>query len=292
MQFAHAGDHAAGRFLVHAHFQRGVFGGVALQGLVQHLALVGIARLQGQGDDRRVGVDGFQGQQAALVAIGLAGMCAAQAHEGHDLAGGGAFQLLAAVGMHAVDAADAVLGLGGGIGQGVALVQAACVDAGKSQLAAVLHEHLEDQHHGGCGGIGRHGHFVALAVAAHGRGHVQRRGQQVADGIQHGLHAAVAQGGAAEHRGHGPAQGGPAQGGAHVLQAVFSAQIQVEEGLVGLGQMLQQAFPPGLGHSGFRIAPGAAGHGAALVGLVEVQMLAGQQIQHAVEGLALPVGDG
>ena len=194
--------------------------------------------------------------------------------------------------MHAVDAADAVLGLAGGIGQGVALVQAACVDAGKSQLAAVRHEHLEDQHHGGRGGIGRHGHLVALAVAAHGRGHVQRRRQQIADGIQHGLYAAVAQGGAAEHRGHGPAQGGPAQGGAHVVQTVFPAQIQVEEGLVGLGQMLQQAFPPGLGHGGFRIVPGAAGHGAALVGLVEVQMLAGQQVQHAVESLALSVGDG
>ena len=98
----------AGAFVL-LHGQGGVFGGIAGQRLVQCRALVGVARLQRQRDDRGVCGDGLQQQGMGGVGVSVSGAGAAQAHQRHNVPGAGHGDLLAPVGVYAVDAPHALI---------------------------------------------------------------------------------------------------------------------------------------------------------------------------------------
>jgi len=151
--------------------------------------------------------------------------------------------LLAVVGVHLEDAADPLLGAAGRIPHVGAGLERARIDSEERQLADVgIGGDLEGETREGLvvGGLARL-RGVALGVDPFHAQLVQRRGQEVDDGVQHRLHPAVAERRAGEHRNQAVRDGALAQRG-HDLGAADRLVVQVllQQHVVELGDRLDQ----------------------------------------------------
>ena len=149
------------------------------------------------------------------VAQGVAGGGLLEAHGGDDVAGVGDVEVLAGVGVHLEDAAHPLLAVLGGVEHARALGQGARVDPQVGELAHVGVGHdLEGQGGEGGGVVGRplDGHALLAGDRAHGRRDVERAGQVVDHGVEHGLDALVLEGRAAQDGDGVAAQGDGADG--------------------------------------------------------------------------------
>ncbi len=160
------------------------------------------------------------------------------------MAGVGLLHRVLLVGVHLEELADALLLALGGVEDRVALGDLAGVDAHVDELAVEgVGGHLGGQ--GGEGGllVGRTGEHLLLVAdgVALDVGDVERGGQVVQDGVEHGLDALVLEGGPGQDRegltGHGElADAGLELGDAELL----ALEVLLHEGVVGLGDRLDQ----------------------------------------------------
>jgi hypothetical protein len=223
-------------------------GRILLHQLPQALAqllLVGLGLgLHGQGDDGGGEADGLQHHGLCGVADGVAGGHVLEAHRGRDVASVDLLDLLALVGVHLEEAADAFLLALGAVQHAVARLHGPGVDPDEGQLAheRVGHD-LEDESAEGrvVAGLPRH-QLARLGVVGHGGGDVQGRRQVVDDRVQHGLDALVLEGRPADDREQLHGDGGLAD-----------ARLQLGHGgglaaHVLLHQVVVTRFRSGLGH--------------------------------------------
>ena len=237
------------------------------------------------------GLDGLKGDRTGGIGQGVAGTGLAQPHHGHDIPGKDLLDLLALVGVHLQEPADALL---------VALVdvqdllpggQHSGVEADKGEVAHIgVVDDLEGQGGQGVFVPGRAGDLVAVLEADHGV-NLERGGQIVHHPVEEGLDTLVLERRAAHNRNH-------AERGAAQAQAVFdlgggqllAGQVAVGELLVVLGRGFDQ-----LDTHGFGLVPILRGDllddrlGAGLA--VVVKSLHVDQIDHAYEFLTLPKGE-
>ena len=115
VQFAHAGDDGLVGLGIGLDLEGGIFLGQAAQGDA-HLLLVGLGLgLDGHLDHGIREVHGLEDHGVVLVADGLAGEHILEAHGGADVAGADFLDVLALVGVHLQEAADALAAALGGV---------------------------------------------------------------------------------------------------------------------------------------------------------------------------------
>ena len=151
--------------------------------------------MTGSGNSMRSRIDGV-----AAVAQGVAGGRVLEAEAGDDVAGVGHVEVLALVGVHQQDAAEALAPLLDRVVDLVALVDRARVDAEVRQLAERVGDDLERQRGERRLVVGLAGDvLVAAQVRALRRRDVERARQVVDDGVEHRLDALVLERRAGEH---------------------------------------------------------------------------------------------
>ncbi len=155
------------------------------------------------------------------------------------------------IGVHAQYAADALLLALGGVVDVAAGLECAGIHPEEGQLAHVGVRH-DLEHQGGEGRVV--GGFALDLVVLAGAGALHRRdvdggGQVVHDGVQQGLHALVAIGGAAQHGRHAARDGGLADAAHDLFMAELPAvQVLLHQLVVGLGGSLHHLAVVLLGH--------------------------------------------
>ena len=187
--------------LVGVLLEGGVLVGQPLQGVGQ-LVLVDLGLgLDGDVDDRLGELERLQHDRRVRVAQRVAGGGLLEPDGGHDVAGEDGLLVLAVVGVHLQEAADALLAVLGGVEHGGALLEGAGVDAEVGELAHVGVAHdLERQGRERRAVVGRALELLdALEVEAGDRRQVDGAGQVVDDGVEQGLHALVLERRAAQH---------------------------------------------------------------------------------------------
>ncbi len=126
---------------------------------------------------------------------------AIDAHDSDDVAGGGLVDFFALIGVHQHDPTEAFLTVGALVVVGVALLDAALINASECQLAEWIIDNLEGHSDKGLVGIGNKHFGFAFAFAGDGLDFPVQRRRQVADhGVDQRLHADVLDGGAEEDR--------------------------------------------------------------------------------------------
>ena len=205
----------------------GFEGGILLRQTNQrqaHLVLTGLGLgLDGHTDDRLGELHALEDDGVALGAERVAGSGLLEAHGGGDVAGVDLVHLLAVVGVHAQNAADALALALGGVVDVTARLQAARIDAEEGQLAheGVGHD-LKGQGAEGLLVVGLAlDYFVGSLFGSLHRGNVQRGGQKVHNRIQQRLHALVAVAGAAQDGRKRAGDGGLANAGHHFVIGKF-----------------------------------------------------------------------
>ncbi len=152
------------------------------------------------------------------VAQRVAGAGELEAHGGAELAGEHRLAVLAVVGVHLQEAADALLAVLGRVVDVGAGVELARVDAKVGELADVGVGHdLEGQGRERLVVVGLADDVGAARRQAVDRRHVERRGQVVDDRVEQRLDALVLEARAAEHRRDRDVEGGLADGGAQLV---------------------------------------------------------------------------
>ena len=209
-----------------------------------HLVLTGLGLgLDGHADDRLGELHALEDDGVALGAERVAGGGLLEAHGGGDVAGVDLVHLLAVVGVHAQNAADALALALGGVVDVAAGLQRAGIDAEEHQLAheGIGHD-LERQSAEGLFIVRLAGDdLVGVLLRAFHRRDVQRRGQEIDDGVQKRLHALVAVAGAAQDGGHGAGDGGLADAGHQFLVGkLLAVQVFLHQFVVGLGHGFDQ----------------------------------------------------
>src|SRR5215210_5811646 len=193
VQLAHAGDDRLTGLLVEADLERRVLLGQLLDGRAQLLLVALGLRLDGHRDDR--GREGHRLQDHRLLRVGQGVTRRRLLHavDGDDLAGTHALALFALVGVHLVDLADPLLAVLGAVEHRRTGVELARVHADVGQLAQVLVGlDLEGQRGERLVLVGVPEDLgLAVERGADDRLDVQRAGQVVGDGVEHGLHALV-----------------------------------------------------------------------------------------------------
>ena len=248
MQFAHAGKHAHPRILVRAGAQGGIFLKIAGKGIVKDLALVRIARLKGNGDYGRPGINRLKPDVPVRRAICLPSFGIAQSNYRGNIAGANFIQLFTAVCKQARDAAHAVNLAGRGIFQALAFPDCAGIKPDKGQLAAVFHDDLENQGDRiGCGIIRNYLAAAALKFPERRPG-IGGGWQKGADSVQQGLNARIAQGRAAIDGRKLAAKRGAAKRVLDVSGSLAAFQPFFQENVIGFGQFFQKLFAPGRGN--------------------------------------------
>ncbi len=250
MQFAHAGDDGLARFLVGVHPERGVF----LRQLAErdaHLLLIGLGlRLDRHRDHRFGKLHPLQGDDVVGIAEGVAGGHVLQAHAGGDVAGANFLDLLAAVGVHLHQPADAFAPSFDRVVDRVAGIDHAGVAADEGQGA---HEgvggDLERQRRERRVVVGQPLAFALGGIVQHAldRWFVHRRRQVADHRVQHRLHALVLEGGAAQRRHDLALEGAGAQAGVDlVLAEGLAFQILFHQLVGSLGGGFDHLLAPGL----------------------------------------------
>jgi hypothetical protein len=172
-----------------------------------------LGSLDGARDDRLVRVDAAEQNRCLGRVEGIAGAGLLEAHGHHDAARRGALDALAAVGVHREEACHLLVAPGARVLYLVAGLEHAGVEAQENRLAPFVHGHLEREGAEGGRVIGRsRGGLSGRRVHAGDGGDFGRRGQEIADRVQQGLDALVAQGRAREHGHDGAGHGALAQG--------------------------------------------------------------------------------
>src|SRR6266568_2545946 len=201
VELAHAAHDGLARLLVGADAEGGVLHLQALQGDA-HLVLVALGlRLDGDEDHRLREDHPLQDDLVVLVAEGVAGGGLAQADRGRDVAGEDFLDLLALVGVHLDDTADALLLVRGRVVHVRPGVELARVDAEEREVAdeRVVHQ-LERQRRERLL-VGRAADDLdPLHVDALHRRDVERAREVVHHGVEDLLDALVLEGAAADHR--------------------------------------------------------------------------------------------
>ena len=191
VQLAHAGHDRLGRLFVGEDVQRGVFAAEAVQGLAELVGPVALGRGDGHLDDRLGHEHALQRAIGILRAIGIAAG-GVQAQHGHDVARLGRVDVFALVGVHAHDAAVALLAAGALVVVAFTLLDRALVDPHEGQRAVGVFHHLEGHADHRLGRIGRQRHLLVRIVVGQGLDRaLQRRGQVAGHRVQQRLHALV-----------------------------------------------------------------------------------------------------
>ena len=244
VELAHTADDGLAGLLVEGDGEGGVLLGELLDGHAQLLLVALGLGLDGHVDDRGREGHGLQDDRGALGAQGVTGGDVLEADEGVDVAGVGLLHRVLLVGVHLEELADALLLALGGVEDHLALGDLAGVDAHVDELAVEgVGGHLEGQGGEGSLLVGRTGEHLLLVTdgVALDVGDVERGGQVVQDGVEHGLDALVLEGGPGQDRegltGHGElADTGLELGDAELL----ALEVLLHEGVVGLGDRLDQ----------------------------------------------------
>ena len=193
-------------------------------------------------DSRMIGFAGSQSVSPVVVCF--------RPDERHDVAGEGGLLVLPVVGVHLQDAADPLLAVLRRVLDVRAGEQRAGVhpDVGEAPDERVGHD-LERERGERRVVPGRAADLLAgLGVDAAHRRDVDRRGQVVHDRVEQGLDALVLERRSAEHRGAGGVEGGLAQRAPELLdRRLLLVDELLHEGLVVVGQPLEQAVTPLLG---------------------------------------------
>ncbi len=135
VKLAHAGNDGLAGFLVGSNQESRIFFVEPVERLGQ-LLLVGLGLgLDGDLDNRGREGHRFELNRMARIGQGVAGGCVLEADPGDDVTGEDRIDVLAMVRMHSQQAAEPLLLAGGGIEDGVALLEAAGVDPEIGELA-------------------------------------------------------------------------------------------------------------------------------------------------------------
>ena len=142
--------------------------------------------------------------------------------------------VLAVVGVHQQDAADALLAILRRVVDLAALLELARVDAEVGELAELVGDDLEREGGERRGLVGRTlEHLEALDVDARRDGKIERRRQEVDDRVEHRLDALVLERGAAEHRHEREVDGALADGRLDLLRVdLLVAEVLLHEVVV------------------------------------------------------------
>ncbi|OPZ92057.1 MAG: hypothetical protein BWY73_00939 [candidate division TA06 bacterium ADurb.Bin417] len=245
VQLTHPGDDRLAGLAIHPDLEGRILLGKLGEGDAD-LVAVGPALGFDRHRDHRFG-DGhlLQHDRVLLAAEGIAGTGILQAHQGHDLAGLGIFQVRTPVALHAQDPVDAL-----------PFFAQAVVGDGPGPQRAGVNPQVGYPPHIGVGGnledqageiLFRGGNPLLFAVPVRvqtlDRRQVQRRRQVMADGVQQELHSAVAEGGTAEHRQDPAGKRLLAEHLAnHLDRNRRLLQVEGHQLLVAFGQALQE-FP-------------------------------------------------
>ncbi len=247
MQLAHPGQGELARFGIGFGDQRWILLAQPQHCLLQLLPIFGGLRRERDGDHGFGEFEAFQEDGVGRVAERVAGDGVFHAHEGDYIAGRHPFHLLAAVGVHPVDASHALLGAGAGIEDLLAGVDLPGEDAHPGEMPDVrIADDLErERAEGGGKGIRAFEQllFVCRMMSQH-RAHVHGSGEVGDDGVEQRLDADAIAGHAAQHRHEVALNDGLAQCRLPRLERdLFPFQVTQEQGLVGLGDAVEQVFP-------------------------------------------------
>src|SRR5476651_834803 len=201
MELAHALDDGLSRLLVGRDAERRVFLDETAQCLAE-LLLVGLRlRLDGELDDRIREVHLFEDDRMVRIAQRVAGGDALEAGQRDDVAGAGFLHVLTIVGMHQQHAADTLLAVLRAVQHSGRRLEHARVDAREGERAheRVSHDLEGESRHRRVVARRQRDRLVGAHLHALDVGNVTRRRQIVHDGIEHGLHALVLEGRAAQH---------------------------------------------------------------------------------------------
>src|SRR4051812_31391050 len=246
VELAHAGDDRLAGLLVEADLEGRVLLGQLLDGRAQLLLVALGLRLDGHRDNRRREGHRLEDHRLLRVAEGVTRRRLLQAVDRHDLAGAHARALLALVGVHLVDLADPLLAVLGAVEHRGPGVEPAGVDADVGELAQVLVGlDLEGQ---------RRERLVLVGVpedlgltverGADDGLDVQRAGQVVGDGVEHGLDALVLERRAGQDRVHLARDRRLADGGLDGLDGdLLTTEVGLHDRVVVLGDALEELLP-------------------------------------------------
>ena len=202
MQLAHAGDDRLTRFLVRCHAERRVFLGEPLQ-RHRHLVAVGLAvRLDRHRDDRLGERDRFEQDRMLFVANRVAGGDVLQADQRADVAGVTNINVLAVIGVHLQQAADALAFVVARVVDRRAFRDPPGIDPEENQFADVrITPNLERQRAERAVVVGPplRGAF-RVGIHAHDIRHIQRRRQIIHHCVKQRLHTLVLERRAADDR--------------------------------------------------------------------------------------------
>ena len=201
MQLAHAGNQRLAGLGVAVELEGRVAAGEHLQGREQLVAVGGRLRLDRHADDGFGELDAFEQHGRSVgVAERVAGLRVLEPDRSHDVAAGRPLDLLAAFGEHAEELGDIFLLVATGVEDARAGLEHAGIDADEVQVGVGLGDDLEDEGAEGLAGgaLAADDFFWFFRFVAGDRGNVERGRQVIADGVEHGLHADVAEGRAAQ----------------------------------------------------------------------------------------------
>src|SRR6185437_4378880 len=301
VELAHAADDGLAGLGVGVDAEGGIFLGELGQGLA-HLLLVALGLgLDGDVNDRGGELDGLEQDGVVLVADGVAGGDGLEADAGGDVAGPDLADLLALVGVHLQQAADALALLLGGVPDGGAGFQPAAVDADEGELAdeGVGHD-LEDEAAEGGVVLGLAGELGGVAVGIGGglgveapdAGDIQGRRQIGDDGVEQGLDALVLEGGAAHHREELHGDDRAAEGGAQLVGGEgLAVHVLLEQGVVALDDLLDHLLAVVVGDLGHLGGDGSGVVGGAQGFIAVGDGLHGHQVHDAAEAVFVADGD-
>ena len=137
VQLAHTADDRLSGVLIHAHGEGRVLLGEAGQRIHQLVLIILGLGLHGHRDDGFGELDVFQGDRMSFVGKTVAGMNLLHAHEGDDIAGLHALQLLLLVGVHEQDFGDALAFAGGHVPDGCAGLEGAGIYFDEGEFADI-----------------------------------------------------------------------------------------------------------------------------------------------------------
>src|SRR5665647_1336318 len=242
VEFTHSRDDGLPRLLVGVHTERGILFRQALQ-RVAELLLVGLGLgLDGNEDDRLREFHGLEDDRLADLAERLAGRRVFEPYGGRKLPSVDRVAVLAVVGVHLQDAADALALVFGGVEHVGPGLERAGVDAEVGQLADIwVDGDLEGKSGERRVVLCRPRGLVAVGLDAHDWRYVKRRGQVVDDGVHERLHALVLEGGATEHRRDADVQRRLADDLANVVRSdLLALEIGLEKVVVVIGDGLDE----------------------------------------------------